>query len=53
MKGIEKSSRILGLGRFSMVQLLIAIALLFFVVLFVEEIESTSTRAPALERAGR
>jgi hypothetical protein len=39
MKGIEKSSRVLGLGRFSMVQLLIALVLLFFFVPFVEEIK--------------
>src|SRR5437899_11413429 len=39
MKGIEKSSRVLGLRRFSMVQLLIALALLFFFVPFVEEIK--------------
>ncbi len=39
MKGIEKSSKVLGLRRFSMVQLLIAIALLFFFVPFVEEIK--------------
>jgi len=39
MKGIEKSSRVLGLRRFSMVQLLIALALLFFFFPFVEEIK--------------
>src|SRR5882724_12316143 len=39
MKGIEKSSRVLGLRRFSMVQLLIALTLLFFFVPFVEEIK--------------
>src|SRR5882724_3833082 len=39
MKGIEKSSRVLGLRRFSMVQLLIALALLFFFVPFVEAIK--------------
>jgi hypothetical protein len=39
MKGIEKSSRALGPRRFSMVQLLIALALLFFFVPFVEEIK--------------
>ena len=38
MKGIEKSSRVMGLRRFSMVQLLIALALLFFFP-FVEEIK--------------
>ena len=39
MKGIEKSSRVMGLRRFSMGQLLIALALLFFFVPFVEEIK--------------
>src|SRR6266481_7456738 len=39
MKGIEKSSRVMGLRRFSMVQLLIALALLFFLAPFVEEIK--------------
>src|SRR6266566_568907 len=39
MKGIEKSSTVMGLGRFSMVQLLIALALLFFFAPFVEEIK--------------
>jgi hypothetical protein len=39
MKEIEKSSRVLGPRRFSMVQLLIALALLFFVLPFVDEIE--------------
>jgi hypothetical protein len=39
MKGIEKSSRVLGLRRFSMVQLLIALGLLFFFAPFVEEIK--------------
>src|SRR6266700_5781022 len=39
MKGIEKSSRILGLRRFSMVQLLIALALLIFFAPFVEAIK--------------
>jgi Ion channel len=39
MKGSEKPPRVLGLGRFSMVQLLIALALLFFSVPFVEEIK--------------
>src|SRR5260370_29369003 len=39
MKGIEKSSRVMGLRRFSMVQLLIALALLFFFLPFVEEIK--------------
>jgi hypothetical protein len=39
MKGIEKSSRVLGLRRFSMVQLLVALGLLFFCVPFVEEIK--------------
>ena len=39
MKGIEKSSRALGPRRFSMVQLLIALALLFFFFPFVEEIK--------------
>src|SRR5437879_7787411 len=39
MKGIEKSSRVMGLRRFSMVQLLIALALLFFFFPFVEEIK--------------
>jgi len=39
MKGNEKSSRVLGPRRFSMVQLLIAFALLFFFFPFVEEIK--------------
>src|SRR5207249_4965692 len=39
MKGIEKSSRVMGLRRFSMVQLLIALALLFFFAPFVEAIK--------------
>ena len=39
MKVVEKSSRALGLRRFSMVQLLIAFALLFFFFPFVEEIK--------------
>ena len=39
MKGIEKSSRVLELRRFSMVQLLIAFALPLFCVPFVEEIK--------------
>src|SRR5205823_4249895 len=39
MKGIEKSSRVMGLRRFSMVQLLIALALLIFFAPFVEEIK--------------
>jgi hypothetical protein len=39
MKGIEKPSRVMGLRRFSMVQLLIALGLLFFFVPFVEEIK--------------
>lgn len=39
MKESEKSSRVLGLRRFSMVQLLIAFALLFFFLPFVEEIK--------------
>src|SRR6266567_458053 len=39
MKGIEKSSRVLGLRRFSMVQLLIALALLIFFAPFVEAIK--------------
>ena len=39
MKGIEKSSRVLRLRRFSMVQLLIALALLIFFAPFVEEIK--------------
>jgi len=39
MKGVEKSSRVMGLRRFSMGQLLIALALLFFFVPFVEEIK--------------
>lgn len=39
MKGIEKSSRALRLHRFLMVQLLIALASLFFCVPFVEEIK--------------
>src|SRR5882724_7693557 len=39
MKRNEKSSRVLGLRRFSMVQLLIALTLLFFFVPFVEEIK--------------
>src|SRR6266513_4054567 len=38
MKGVEKSSRVMGLRRFSMVQLLIALALLFFFAPFVEAI---------------
>src|SRR5437016_14519901 len=39
MKGNEKSSRVLGPRRFSMVQLLIAFALLFFFFPFVEEVK--------------
>src|SRR5437762_13921026 len=39
MKGVEKSSRVMGLRCFSMVQLLIALALLFFFFHFVEEIK--------------
>src|SRR5437773_1965328 len=39
MRGIEKSSRVLGLRRLSMVQLLIALGLLFFLAPFVEEIQ--------------
>jgi hypothetical protein len=39
MKGSEKPVRATGLGRFSMVQLLIALTLLFFFVPFVEEIK--------------
>ena len=39
MKGIEKSSRVMELRRVSMVQLLIALASLFFFVPFVEEIK--------------
>src|SRR6266478_3846679 len=39
MKGIEKPSRVMGPRRLSMVQLLIALALLFFSVPFVEEIK--------------
>ncbi len=39
MKGNEKSSTVLGPRRFSMVQLLIAFALLFFFFPFVEEIK--------------
>ncbi len=39
MKGIEKSSRALGLRRFPMVQLVIALGLLFFFLPFVEEIK--------------
>src|SRR6266853_6406320 len=39
MKGNEKASRVLGPRRFSMVQLLIAFALLFFFFPFVEEIK--------------
>ena len=39
MKGVEKSSRVMGLRRFSMVQLLIALALLIFFAPFVEEIK--------------
>jgi hypothetical protein len=39
MKGIEKPSRVMGPRRLSMVQLLIALALLFFFVPFVEEIK--------------
>ena len=39
MKRIEKSSRVLGLRRLSMVQLLIALGLLFFLAPFVEEIQ--------------
>src|SRR5206468_9136094 len=42
MKRIEKSSRVLGLRRFSMVQLLIALALLIFFVPFVEAIKGGS-----------
>src|SRR6266581_6972548 len=39
MKGIEKPSRVMGPRRLSMVQLLIALALLFFFVPLVEEIK--------------
>src|SRR5260370_20422285 len=39
MKEIEKSSRVMRLRRFSMVQLLIALGLLFFFLPFVEEIK--------------
>ena len=39
MKEIEKPSRVMGPRRFSMVQLLIAFALLFFFFPFVEEIK--------------
>src|SRR6266700_7684383 len=39
MKGIEESSRVLRLRRFSMVQLLIALALLIFFAPFVEAIK--------------
>src|SRR5437764_4214231 len=39
MKEIEKLSRVMGPRRFSMVQLLIALALLFFFFPFVEEIK--------------
>ena len=39
MKVVEKSSRALGLRSFSMVQLLIGFALLFFFFPFVEEIK--------------
>jgi hypothetical protein len=39
MKENETSSRVLGLRRFSMVQLLIALALLFFFFPFVEEVK--------------
>jgi len=48
MKGIEKSSRALGPRRFSMVQLLIALALLFFFVPFVEEIKGGDLIVSAL-----
>src|SRR5260370_17175799 len=39
MKDNEKSSRVTGLRRFSMVQLLIALGLLFFLAPFVEAIK--------------
>ena len=48
MKGIEKSSRVLGLRRFSMVQLLIALGLLFFLAPFVEEIKGGTLIVSAL-----
>jgi len=48
MKGIEKSSRVLELRRFSMVQLLIALALLIFFVPFVEEIKGGDLIVSAL-----
>src|SRR5437667_12247798 len=48
MKGIEKSSRVMGLRRFSMGQLLIALALLFFFVPFVEEIKGGDLIVSAL-----
>jgi hypothetical protein len=48
MKGIEKSSRVLGPRRFSMVQLLIALVLLFFFVPFVEEIKGGDLIVSAL-----
>jgi len=48
MKEIEKSSRVMGLRRFSMVQLLIALVLLFFFVPFVEEIKGGALIVSAL-----
>ncbi len=48
MKENEKSSRVMGLRRFSMVQLLIALALLFFFVPFVEEIKGGALIVSAL-----
>ena len=48
MKRIEKSSRVLGLRRFSMVQLLIALALLFFFAPFVEEMKGGALIVSAL-----
>ncbi len=48
MKEIEKSSRIMGLRRFSMLQLLIALGLLFFFVPFVEAIKCVPLIVSAL-----
>jgi hypothetical protein len=48
MKEIEKSSRVLEPRRFSMVQLLIALALLFFFVPFVEAIKGGDLIVSAL-----
>ncbi len=48
MKGIEESSRVLRLRRFSMVRLLIALALLIFFAPFVEAIKGGDLIVSAL-----